>query len=147
LRALFPYPRTSLLGCFLGSFVGCFVVGFPFGPVGLLFAPIGFPLGVVFAVPVNFVLLPLVWLRVPEIPSKPVWLLAVGCVGGFFSPSLIVLLAAFGERLIKYNPRLALEWHPALLASVAGAVAGTVCAAFFLSAMRRRDAAPKRPQG
>ena len=55
-------------------------------------------------------------------------------------------LAALGERLIKENPILRLEWRPAVLPGLVGAVAGTACAIFFLWSMRRREAALHPPQ-
>jgi hypothetical protein len=142
LRVLFPYPLTSAIGCCLGSFVGCCIIGLPFGPLGLLIVLFGFPLGLLFAVPVNFVFLPLVCLHMPETRSKPVWILAVGCVGGFVSPALVALC----ERLIKYNPRLPLDAGSVMLAGSVGAIAGTVCAAYFRRTLYRDDKASDPPQ-
>jgi hypothetical protein len=112
------------------------VIGAAFGLQGILIALLlGFLLGVLFAIPVNFVFLPLVCL-LPEDPAKPLCLYAVGFFGGLVSLTLVALC----ERLfVEADPQHSTGLDTSLVVGLVGGIAGTACAALFHWVVRRQE--------
>jgi hypothetical protein len=130
------------LGCYataIGAVAGMACFSFPFLPILIVSLGRILPAALAFAAPLNLMMLPIAFHVLKNRDSRATRLRVVGAIGGFASPTLAALVWGLidptGPWTIVVNPaELARLWQyaPAMIAfSIAGSIAGLVCAGLF----------------
>jgi hypothetical protein len=124
----------------IGGLIGLLCFSVPFLPFLVIFFFSVYPPALVFAAPLNLVMLPVAFHRLRANPRRRMWLRLTGIVGGFFSPILPGVLAwcawnPVGSFPVLFACRTAepfldrMESMTGLL--IVGSIAGFFCGGLF----------------
>jgi hypothetical protein len=123
----------------IGAVAGIACFSFPFLPILIVALGRILPAALAFAAPLNLVMLPIAFHILREREARTARLRVIGAIGGFVSPTLAALawglIDPTGPWTVVVDPlELARLWQyaPAMIAfSIAGSIAGLVCARLF----------------